>query len=185
MSIILLVTVMACIGILPQLLLQTWPALSAVAVDIYGAETVLTGFSFWSWHDVLAALVTLGVGIAVAWLGLRTGLFHWSCPRWLTLEGILRGVYASLAAAFCAIENMYCALADYLSKRCMDASRVFLTACNSLGYSRGVTIGGKSLSVTSTYVGLVMIILLILVVRYTCLEIIQGAVYRLTFTCIP
>ena len=68
-----LAAVMLVIGLRPELVLRRFAIPAARVLGIEQVEGLIMGFSFWSGADVMGMVITLGLGIVVAWLGLTTG----------------------------------------------------------------------------------------------------------------
>lgn len=85
----LLVVVMIAIGVMPEFLLNAAIVPATQALGMESIYTTLIGLSFWHFKDILSMAVTLILGILVCWAGLKSGVFHWHPPTWLTIEGIV------------------------------------------------------------------------------------------------
>jgi len=87
MAMAILALVMLVIGFKPDLFVHiaAVPALTGLHI---GHLDHLTHVNFWDTHDLTAMAQTLAMGLAVCFLGLKTGLFHWHPPMWLSIESL-------------------------------------------------------------------------------------------------
>ena len=95
--------VMLGIGIRPEFLLNMVIAPAVQALGIENITASLAHVSFWHFKDIFDMIITLVLGMLVCWAGLKSGVFHWHPPVWLTIEGIVilvsNGVAATLRIA--------------------------------------------------------------------------------------
>lgn len=94
----LLALVMVTIGLFPRLLLNVAVIPAAGYLGLKNAADTLAHISFWNSKDLLSMFVTLIAGVLVCWAGLRSGVFHWNIPAWLTLEGLSNMVRQGFSA---------------------------------------------------------------------------------------
>ncbi|MEW5784350.1 MAG: proton-conducting transporter membrane subunit [Bacillota bacterium] len=76
------------IGIFPNLILGRLitPVLDSFMLDPHFIEYHLGHISFWTFKDISAVALALLIGVTLFGLGMRTGAFKMSMPRWLSLE---------------------------------------------------------------------------------------------------
>lgn len=98
--------VMFVFGLRPLLFLNSAiiPALASLGVEQLGH---LASTNFWSGPDLLGMVITLVVGIAFCAIGLKTGLFHWHPPTWLSIEAFGRGVVLGLSYIGITLDTAY------------------------------------------------------------------------------
>ena len=167
-----LAAVMLVIGLRPELVLRRFAIPAARVLGIEQVEGLIMGFSFWSGADVMGMVITLGLGIVVAWLGLTTGAFHWQPPKVLTLEGLMGSILRGLLILGRKAEGVYHSVVGALSGQLRMGARNLWVACQRLDRSGGVTIAGGFLSELSANVGLIVVVLITLLVGYICVELI-------------
>jgi len=101
---IVLSLVMLIIGFMPQLFIDKLavPALKSLgfSTNLFGQ---IKGINFWTAADLRGMFITLTLGIAFCGLGLKTGLFHWKPPAWLSIEALAKTVLVGFnqAVSFC------------------------------------------------------------------------------------
>ncbi len=93
----ILAVIMVIIGFWPTLFPKFFAAPAAENLGMTDAASQLIDLSFWNFNDIKGMLITLALGILVCWGGLRSGIFHWQPPFWLTLEGWGKLIYQALA----------------------------------------------------------------------------------------
>ncbi|HHV44462.1 MAG TPA: NADH dehydrogenase [Firmicutes bacterium] len=71
-------------GLRPTFFLETWAQPAAEKLGLVFNENL----SFWNPADLVGMVVTLGLGVALCWAGLRSKAFRWQPPRWLSLMGV-------------------------------------------------------------------------------------------------
>ena len=164
-------SVMVGIGLRPELFPRALAVPAAQALGMETAAASVAGLSIWNTSDVVGMLITLGLGIAVCWAGLATGAFHWTPPRWLTLEGLAKIVGQSLAAVFRAGEGYYRSAIALVSTIGSTITRRLLSACRRLDNSRDGTIGDITLAGISADAAILLVVLAILIVLCACLDL--------------
>ena len=111
LAMILLAIVMVGIGLGPKIFpnIAAIPAARSLGMD--NATAALTHISFWNSGDILSMIITLILGILVCWLGLKSGVFHWHPPLWLTLEGLAKLVVDGVSIIWSIGAKFYGSLA--------------------------------------------------------------------------
>ncbi len=94
----LIAVVMIGIGTRPEFLLNSAIAPAVEALGIENISTTLAHLSFWNFHDLSGMIITLTLGILVCWGGLKSGIFHWHLPTYMTIEGIVKLIVRGIAA---------------------------------------------------------------------------------------
>ncbi|MCK9222162.1 MAG: complex I subunit 5 family protein [Limnochordia bacterium] len=112
LSLLFLAIAMVAIGSRPNWFVESAlvPILTSFGMD----TTSLTSLSFWNAQDLGGMVLTLGLGGALCWFGLRSGLFHWQPPTWLSLEQlggiVLTGMRRTIWGLEEACERIWAAL---------------------------------------------------------------------------
>jgi len=167
----LLAAVMVVIGLKPEFLLNAAVVPAARVLGMGNAAATLVGLSFWNLSDVTGMLITLILGVLVCWAGLRSGVFHWQPPIWLTLEGLGTltglGVTALWRIGTEFYRSVVTAVRD--AGRAMR-SRLF-SAFRKFDQSRSGTIGRLTLTGISADAALLIVTLAFLIVWYTLIKL--------------
>jgi hydrogenase-4 component B len=163
----LLAAVMVGIGLKPEMFASIAVVPAAQVLGMKNAAATLDGLSFWHLGDVLSMIITLTLGALVCWLGLRSGVFHWHPPAWLTLEGMVKltGIRISLiwrrgAECYSFVVNAVRGVSRTLRYRLYTDFRRF-------DKSRSGTIGKVNLTGISADAALLIVVLMFLIVLYT------------------
>lgn len=103
-SMVVLSSLMLVIGFIPQLFINKLaiPALASLGFSSdYFSQ--ITHIDFWAAADLKGMVVTLILGISFCGFGLKTGLFHWKPPAWLSIENLAKTglVGMNWAVSFC------------------------------------------------------------------------------------
>lgn len=166
----LLAAVMVGIGLKPELFPKAVAVPAAQALGVDNATTTLVGFSFWNWVDVTGMLITLSLGVLVCWTGLRSGVFHWKPPVWLTLEGLGKHAGMGIFALGRSVADFYRSVVTAVHDRGrVMGSRLYL-AFRRFDQSRSGTIGGFTLTWISADAAILIGILVFLIVWYTLIN---------------
>ena len=92
----LIAIVMLGIGIKPEFLLNVAIVPAVKSLGMEGISQSLIGLYFWHFKDILDMVITLVLGMIVCWAGLKSGVFHWHPPVWLTIEGLVKIVVGKI-----------------------------------------------------------------------------------------
>jgi hypothetical protein len=112
-------------------------------------------------------LITLILGMLVCWAGLRSGVFHWQPPVWLTLEGLGKLAGIGISALWRIGGEFYRSVVTAVRDAGrVIGSRLFL-ASRRFDQSRSGTIGGVTLMGISADAALLIVALAFLIVWYT------------------
>ena len=167
----LLAAVMVVIGLRPELFLNAAVVPAARVLGIGNAADTLVGLSFWNLGDVTGMLITLALGMLVCWGGLRSGVFHWQPPIWLTLEGL--GKLAGMGIS--VLWRMGTEFYRFVVTTVRDVGRAMgsrlFSAFRRFDQSRSGTIGGVTLMGISADAALLIITLALLIVWYTLINL--------------
>lgn len=168
----LLAVVMVGIGLWPGFFPRVMAVPAARALGMENAATVLAGLSFWNAADVNGMLVTLALGILVCWAGLRSGVFHWQPPIWLTLEGLGKLVGLGFLSLWRIRAGFYRSTVTAIREIGRTMGFRLYSACRRLDQSRSGTIGGVTLTGISADAALLMVTLAFLIMFYTLVDLI-------------
>ena len=162
----LLAVVMVGIGLKPDLLLGALIVPAAEALGMNTAAPAAAGVGFWNSSDMVGMVITLALGMAVCWAGLKTGAFSWQPPAWLTLESLGSWAGSGIGAALHLMEAAYRRAFAYVC----GAGRAFrsrlIESCRRLDHTRHVILGNLKLAGIGADLALVMVTLVLLVVWY-------------------
>ncbi|NLY30664.1 MAG: NADH dehydrogenase [Firmicutes bacterium] len=160
----ILALAMVVIGLRPQLLLQALVVPAAEGLGMKTAAELAASLGFWNSGDIMGMLVTLCLGMAVCWAGLKTGAFSWQPPVWLTLEGLGSLAFRGVTAAYHAGEKSYRRARAYVFGAGRTMRSRLLESCRRLDHSRNVILGSIKLSGIGADLALVIVTLVLLVV---------------------
>jgi hydrogenase-4 component B len=167
----LLAAVMVGIGLRPDFFPNAVAVPAARALGMGNAADTLVGLSFWNLGDITGMLITLIIGMLVCWAGLRSGVFHWQPPVWLTLEGLGKLAGIGISALWRIGGEFYRSVVTAVRDAGrVIGSRLFL-ASRRFDQSRSGTIGGVTLMGISADAALLIVALAFLIVWYTCKQL--------------
>lgn len=163
----LLAAVMTCIGIAPELFLKLAALPASQSLGMKNVDSMLMGLSFWNAGDIAGAFITLIAGMFVCWFGLKSGIFHWHPPAWLTLEGIgalvghsILKIWSTGAKIFRSVKR---AAFDFIK----TVGESLYSAFRRLDQSRSTNFGGITLRGISADAALLIVTLVFLILWYT------------------
>ena len=166
LAISILSAAMVGIGFAPAFFLDTIVIPAVQALGMENAAVSIINLSFWSFSDVIGVIITLILGILVCWVGLRTGIFHWHPPKWLTLEGL--GEIALLG--FSKSWRSGIRVSRYLGNLGKAIKTRLELALYRFGKSRSSTIGWVNLTGISADAAILIVVLAVLIVWYTIIN---------------
>lgn len=162
----LLAVVMIVIGIKPDLLLNFAIAPAAQSLGMKEVTTTLMHLSFWNFKDIFDMIITLILGILVCWLGLKTGVFHWHPPVWLTIEGMVKLV-AGVISSFGQIAlNLYRSIVKSIQHLVRAMVMRMYSAIRKFDESKSSTIWGVELMGISADAAILILVLGVLIAWY-------------------
>jgi formate hydrogenlyase subunit 3/multisubunit Na+/H+ antiporter MnhD subunit len=125
------------LGLRPDLLLQgvVAPGLAGWGMPDAGVRHYLAAY-YLSSPDVFMALLMLGMGAAIFGFGMKTGLFHLSLPRWLSVEAGYHGLAAALRDATLRLGRLHGELQHRLNWALRVSRRRMLVAMRDTGQAR-------------------------------------------------
>jgi NADH:ubiquinone oxidoreductase subunit 5 (subunit L)/multisubunit Na+/H+ antiporter MnhA subunit len=162
----LLTIVMVGIGLRPEFLLKMTIVPAAQALGMKNATASLVGLSFWEMADLSGMFITLILGLLVCWAGLRSGVFHWQPPRWLTLEGLGKLVGLGFATLWRRGAKLHQRVVTVVCKGGKTVGSRLYLGCRRFDQSRNGTICGIKLRGLSADAALLIAILAFLIVGY-------------------
>lgn len=162
----LLAVVIMAIGFVPHLFpnAAVIPALNALGIE---NVNTLTGADFWNFSDISGMVITLILGVLVCWGGLKSGVFHWQPPYWLTLEGLGKLTGKGVSTLFCKAAEVYGFVVKCVRNLVGTVIRSTYSSLRKFGQSRSGTIGGVTLTWISADTALLIITLAFIIVWYT------------------
>lgn len=166
----LIAVVMIGIGTRPEFLLNSAIAPAVEALGMENISTTLAHLSFWNFHDISGMIITLTLGILVCWGGLKSGIFHWHLPTYMTIEGIVklivRGIFAiseiGLKCYGFVVESIQ-HISEAMSSRLCSDLRKFDQSKNS-------TVFGINLIGITADVAILILSLGVIIVLYTLMN---------------
>lgn len=161
---------MVGIGLAPTFFLNTIviPAVQALGMENAAADIV--NLSFWTFDNVIGMVITLMLGVLVCWVGLKSGIFHWHPPVWLTLEGLGKITFSGVSELWRSesrVGHSLVTTADNMSKALKTRlCRVF----HRFDRSRNRTVSWITLTGISADAAILIGVLAILIVWYTIIH---------------
>ncbi len=143
---------------LPQVVLQ--PAAKALGLN---AAADLAAVNFWQLGDLLSMALTLALGLAFCWAGLRWGFFAWSPQAWLD-KACLAG--RAVGRAWRRLARRGRAALDLLVSSSRRRTQKLLQAVRGLDQARHGSVGRISLVGISADAAIVILTLILLVAWY-------------------
>lgn len=163
----LLTIVMLGIGIRPEFLLDNAIVPAAEALGMEKISTTLMGLSFWRFKDIFDMIITLILGLVVCWAGLKSGVFHWNPPVWLTIEGLVKiAVDKFYSILEVGLELYHCLLESIRDIFRNMRSRLY-SSFYRFDHSKSATVLGIDLIGISADVAILVFILGFLIAWYT------------------
>ncbi len=169
-AMVLLAIVMIVIGISPKLLLNIAIVPAVKTLGITSISTALIGLSFWDFKDIFDMIITLMLGIVVCWAGLKSGVFHWEMPLWLTIEGIVTIVGLKVSAIWQKSLVLYNAGIQQVLDINKGVNTRLSGAFDKFDQSKSTTILGKNLIGISADIGILVFALGLLIAWYALIN---------------
>lgn len=163
----LLAAIMVGIGLKPEFFSSIAVVPAARVLGMENAAATLAGISFWNSGDIISMIITLALGVIVCWAGLKTGVFHWHPPAWLTLEGLGKMVGMGASTVFQKVAMYYHSKAKATRNIAKSIGTRLYTAFRSFDKSRSGTIGPINLTGISADAAILIVTLVFLIVWYT------------------
>ncbi len=170
-SMVILAIVMLGIGLLPGLIPQILAVPAAQALGIKGFAAGIDHLAFGNANDVVSALITLGLGAVACRVGLATGVFHWTPPLWLTLEGLGSILCHSLRVVGRVANESYASVVRLISSMGRAIRLSVSSAYRKMNNSTDGALGSITLPGISADAALLMMTLAILIACYTCIDL--------------
>jgi len=163
----ILTAAMLVIGLAPAYVANNAIAPAVLELGVKKADFGMNNLLFWNSGDLISVFITLALGIFVCWIGLKSGIFHWHPPTWLTLEGLARLIFAGLSHLYRSVIG----LGRYFVSFAGNAGKAIKTrmypVLSRFDKSRSGTIGRVDLKGISADAAILIIVLIILIVWYT------------------
>ena len=163
----LLAITMLGIGIRPKLLLNIAIAPAAQALGMRNVDTILDTLTFWNFSDIRGMVVTLTLGILVCWGGLKSGVFHWQPPIWLTLEGLGKLAARGISVLWGVGAKLYNSMAAAIYNVIRSIEERSFSTLRRFDNLRSGTIGRVTLAGISADAALLIMTLMLLIAWYT------------------
>ncbi len=144
-----------------QIILE--PAAKALGL---AAAADLAAVNFWQPADLLSMALSLGLGLAFCWAGLRWGWFAWSPPRWLTIEGLVSLTIVTAARTGNRLVKRTKSARDRLTAWSGQLPRRLTRAVRQFDQVRQALVGRTSLVGISADAAIVIFILILLLACY-------------------
>lgn len=166
----LLTAVMVGIGLAPGLFPRIGVVPASQALGMRNAGSNLIGLSFWNAGDITGMFVTLILGMLVCWVGLKSGIFHWHPPVWLTLEGIGKLAYQGILIVWRAGTAFFRSVTKVGHNFAKAIGASLYSALRQFDQSRSTTVGGVTLRGISADAALLIVTLVFLILWYTVIN---------------
>ncbi len=166
-SMALIAVVMLVIGIRPHLLLDTAIIPAVKGLGMIGISETLKEISFWNFKDIFDMIITLGLGVVVCWAGLKSGVFHWHPPTWLTIEGMAKLILSKALLAWKMILGLYESAGRSIKNAIKSISSRLNLGLNKFDQSKSSNILGVNFIGISADIAILILTLGILIIWYT------------------
>ena len=165
-----LAAAMVGIGLVPGLFPSAIASPAVQALGMENAAASLVGLSFWNAGDLTGIFITLILGILVCWAGLKSGVFHWHPPKWLTLEGLGMLVGRAVSVLLRMGEKFYRTVIKAVRNVLKNSGARTYLACRKFDQSRSGEIFGLKLVGVSIDAGILFILLALLIAGHVMLN---------------
>jgi len=144
------------------------PAVSELGIEkaSFGIDNQL----FWNPGNLSGMFITLVLGIFVCWIGLKSGIFHWHAPSWLTLEGLARLIFIGFSKLCRSVIGLGRNLVSFAGNAGKAIKARMYPVLSRFDKSRSGTIGRVDLKGISADAAILIIVLIILIVWYTIIN---------------
>lgn len=124
------------------------------------------GFSFWAAGDMISMVITLLAGVLVCFAGLKSGIFHWKPPVWLTEEGLGKIAAKGILLLMDEGAREYHVLADNAHESGSALRDKLYSIVKKFDRNRSGTVGRVTISGISADAALLFVILAFLIIWY-------------------
>ena len=162
--------VMLVIGIKPKLLLNSALVPAVEALGMKEISTSLIGLSFWNFKDIFDMIITLMLGVAVCFAGLKTGAFHWHPPIWLTIEGLAGIIVGKTSIVLENSIGFYQSMLKRIGEFSRDLSSRLYLDFHKFDRSKESTVFGAKLTGVSADIGIIILSLGLIILIYTLIN---------------
>lgn len=159
------------IGFKPKFLLNNTLIPAVQALGMGNVSAFFVGFSFWNPSDIIGMFITLALGILLCGLGLKSGMFNWHPPIWLTLEGLWTVTGRTISMYMGIGIKFYRSIVTVVLRIGNAINYKALTVLRRFSRERRSIIGGLTLTGLSADAGLLITTLVLLIVWYTLINI--------------
>lgn len=166
----ILAVTMVGIGLAPKFLPNTVVAPAAQVLGMKLADSALAHITFWNAADIISMIITLILGVLFCWFGLRSGIFHWSPPAWMTIEGLGRLASRKISIIWRIGAKSYHWVVASLRNIGEIAGSNIYSANKSFNKSRSAKIGGVNYEGIGADAALLIIALTVLIIWYTLIN---------------
>ncbi|NLM76423.1 MAG: proton-conducting membrane transporter [Clostridiaceae bacterium] len=166
----LLAAVMIGIGIKPELLPGTVIVPAAEKLGMENASLVLNNLFFWNMSDIISMIITLMLGMIVCWAGLKSRIFHWHPPAWITIEGLGRIAFAGISAVWQKAIKCYQTFTVFVQDTAKGLINRTVMAFQSPDKPRGAA-GKVRLAGISADAAVLIMAFILLVIWYTLMHL--------------
>ena len=165
-----LAAAMVGIGIVPGFFPNAIALPAVQALGMENAAASLDGLSFWNAGDLTGIFITLILGILVCWAGLRSGVFHWHPPKWLTLEGLGMLTGRAVSVLLRTAEKFYRTVVKAVRNVLKNSGARIYLACQKVDHARSGMIFGLKLAGVSIDAAILFILLALLIAWHVMLN---------------
>lgn len=162
----ILAVTMLVIGISPKSFPNVSGFAAAQSLGINNAIESLGALTYWNFSDISGMVITLTLGVFFCWLGLKSGLFSYKPPVWLSAKHLTSSVQR-LVSAFSTRGARFC---SYVSKLVSKVSKSARSRLLNNGKSRTFTIFGIKVAGIGADATLLLVVLTLLIVWYTLID---------------
>lgn len=173
----LLDLIMLAIGLMPNLFLNNIAVPVAKTLGMLDFSVTSFPVSFWTVKDIFGIFVTLAIGMLVCWGGLKSGLFHWKAPAWLTIEGLATLAYRGLSFVTRKAIKGYNVLLTGLAGRGRKLQTQLSSALNKFDKNRTYTVEKTVFAGTSADIAIVAFVLALLIAGFTLVKLKFGFIF--------
>lgn len=166
----ILTAAMLVIGFAPAFAVNNTIAPAVSELGIEKASFGINNRLFWNFSDVTGMFITLVLGIFVCWIGLKSGIFHWHAPSWLTLEGLARLIFIGFSKLCRSVIGLGRNLVSFAGNAGKAIKARMYPVLSRFDKSRSGTIGRVDLKGISADAAILIIVLIILIVWYTIIN---------------
>ncbi len=163
----ILAVIMVGIGLAPKFIPNIMIVPAAQELGMKLADSALIHISFWNSADVISMIITLILGVLFCWFGLSSGIFHWSPPIWMTIEGLAKLASQETSIFWRIGAKSYRWIATAFNDIGKVTGSYIYSANRRFNRSRSAKIGGTNYEGIGADAALLIVALTILIIWYT------------------